>query len=152
MAPPRHGRGEDELKCIAPKPAHTRSDWKARHTFPGTPKHVGEARTWVKSTLAKWGVAEPDQLTLVVSELVTNAITHTRSGHPGEQFTVRLAVLGDRVRITVRDAGPKQGRTLTLRTPSPEAKHGRGLPLVDALALCWGSLKIGTGVYAEVAR
>lgn len=140
------------MQCTAPKSDQTRAQRKARRSFPGTPANVGEARTWTETTLTKWGVRMPDTLTLVVSELTTNSVTHSFSGHPGGQFTLRLAVHEDRIRITVRDAGPKIGRTPTRRTPTLTAKHGRGLALVETLSLSWGALTIGTGVYAEVAR
>ena len=140
------------MQCTAPKPLQNRAELKARRSFPGTPRNVGAARAWVETTLQRWEVDEPDQLTLVVSELTTNAVTHTLSGRPGQQFTVRLSVFQDRVRVAVKDAGPKPGRTPTLRTPSPDAKHGRGLALVNMLSLSWKPLTVGTGVQAEVAR
>lgn len=124
----------------------------ARHSWPGTPRSVGLSRDWVKLTLNEWGLRATDAALLVVSELVTNAIDHTHSGRAGGQFTLRLALHSDHIRITVRDAGPRQGRTPTRRTPNLSAQHGRGLTLVDALTLAWAPLKIGTGVYAEVPR
>lgn len=140
------------MKCIAPKPAHTRPERQARHSFPGLPEQVGEARRWALHTLTSWGLDVPEQFALVVTELATNAIDHTHSGREGGQFTLRLALHADHIRTTVRDAGPRQGRTPTRRTPNLSAQHGRGLSLVDALTRAWGPLKIGTGVWAEVPR
>lgn len=140
------------MQCTAPKPRQNRAERKAEQIFLGIPQNVREARAWVETTLKEWGVAEPDPLTLVVSELTTNAVTHTLSGHPGEKFTVSLAVFEDRVRVRVKDAGPKPGRTLTIRNPSLESKHGRGLVLVDMLSLSWKPLAVGSGVQAEIAR
>ena len=140
------------MQCIAPKPTRTRPTKEARHSFPGLPEQVGAARSWALQTLTVWGVPVPDQLTLVVSELATNALDHTHSGHQGGQFTLRLALHTDHIRVTVRDAGPHSGRTPTRRTPPLSAQHGRGLGLVDALTRAWGPLKIGTGVWAEMPR
>ncbi|MFI6578388.1 ATP-binding protein [Nocardiopsis sp. NPDC050513] len=126
---------------------------QARRTFPGeTLTTVALARTWVVSTLRTWDIAVPDMLPLVTSELVTNALTHTRSGLPGENVTLRLYVHQDRIRVAVKDAGPKPGRTPRMRPRNASSTHGRGLLLVEALCLEWGVLTVGTGVYAEIAR
>lgn len=138
------------MKCTAPKSHRTSLLGNARHSFAGTPENVSVARAWVEATLRRWGRETPDMLPLIVSELATNAITHSLSGHPDGKFTIRLALTVDHIRVTVRDAGPKPGRTPTLRTPTLTAKHGRGLALVDTLSRSWGALTIGTGVYAEV--
>ncbi|GAA1463179.1 ATP-binding protein [Nocardiopsis exhalans] len=140
------------MRSIAPKPTHTRPEQQARHSFPGLPEQVSEARRWALQTLTQWGIDVPEQFALVVTELATNAIDHTHSGRTGGQFTLRLALHVDHIRVTVRDAGPRQGRTPTRRTPQLSAQHGRGLALVDALTRAWGPLKIGTGVWAEVPR
>ncbi|MBR8741448.1 ATP-binding protein [Nocardiopsis sp. MG754419] len=139
------------MQCIAPKPTHTRLSNQARHSFPGLPHQVSEARRWAHQTLTGWGITVPDHFTLVVTELATNAIDHTHSAGENGRFTLRLALHTDHIRVTVRDAGPRQGRSPTRRTPNLSAQHGRGLALVDALTRAWGPLKIGTGVYAEVS-
>ncbi|QVJ03297.1 ATP-binding protein [Nocardiopsis eucommiae] len=99
-----------------------------------------------------WDIENPTGLATVVSELATNAIDHTHSGDPGGKFTIRLALHETHIRVTVRDAGPRKGRTPTRRTPEPTAEHGRGLGIVNELAKAWGVARIGTGVWAEVAR
>ncbi|MGW9346479.1 ATP-binding protein [Nocardiopsis flavescens] len=127
--------------------------YQARRTFPGeTLITVALARTWVESTLRTWDIAVPDMLPLVTSELVTNALTHTRSGLPGENVTLRLYVHENHIRVAVKDAGPKPCRTPRLRPRNASSTHGRGLLLVEALCLKWGALTVGTGVYAEIAR
>lgn len=124
---------------------------KARRSFPGSAASAREAREWAVTTLNNWNMDIPDPLTLVVSELATNAITHTLSGAPGGQFTVRLEIkTPQHVYVAVRDAGPKQGRTPTRRTPRLDASHGRGLALVNLCSSRWGTLTAGTGVWAEV--
>ena len=140
------------MQCTTPKPAHTRPTRQARRSFLGLPQQIGEARQWATRTLTGWGLTAPEQFTLVVTELATNALDHTHSAGESGQFTRRLALHQDHIRVTVRDAGPRRGRTPTRRTPPLSAQHGRGLALVDALTLSWGPLKVGTGVYAEVAR
>lgn len=142
------------MQCTAPKPPRTRPIEERRATFDGTTEGAQEARRWAIGALGKpgWDVEDPTDLAIVVSELATNAIDHSHSGDAGGRFTVRLALHEDHVRVVVRDAGPRKGRTPTRRTPQPTAEHGRGLGIVDSLSLRWGVATIGTGVWAEVAR
>ncbi|WP_255495642.1 ATP-binding protein [Nocardiopsis sp. FR4] len=127
--------------------------WKGRTSFPGIPESVGAARTWVTARFTDQGIEPPEGLILVLSELATNAISHTRSGNAGGQFAVRTLVYSDRVRVEVRDGGPFEN-THPLHPSAPEllAEHGRGLILVNALASSWGRLTNGRGVFAEVLR
>ncbi|MGF1430154.1 ATP-binding protein [Kitasatospora sp. LaBMicrA B282] len=70
---------------------------------------------------------------LLLSELATNAVTH--SGVPGRLVYVNLHADSERLRIEVHDAG--DGKP-TLTAPAPEDEHGRGLVLVNSLAKEWG--------------
>ncbi|WP_285731803.1 ATP-binding protein [Nocardiopsis sp. ATB16-24] len=127
--------------------------WKGRTSFPGVVEAVGDARAWVTARLIDQGIEPPESLTLVLSELATNAIAHTRSGTAGGQFAVRTLIYSDHIRVEVRDGGPFEN-THPLHPSVPEllAEHGRGLVLVDALACSWGRLTNGRGVFAEVLR
>jgi anti-sigma regulatory factor (Ser/Thr protein kinase) len=69
---------------------------------------------------------------LLVSEIVTNAITH---GAPDITLHLFLAMPG--VRISVTDHGP-DFPTTALTLPEPTNLHGRGLILIDAIASDWG--------------
>lgn len=61
------------------------------------------ARRWVVSVLHRWELDAPrDQLELAGSELVTNALLHTRTG-----FEVTLAVSGGGIELAVRDRDPR---------------------------------------------
>jgi anti-sigma regulatory factor (Ser/Thr protein kinase) len=64
---------------------------------------------------------------LVVSELATNALLHTAS----RKITLRLRIDGDRLLITVDDAGGTPDRPTLRDLP---ADHGRGLALVAQVA------------------
>jgi anti-sigma regulatory factor (Ser/Thr protein kinase) len=130
---------------------HTRT-MTARHTFPGVPASIEKARVWATDTLTDDGMGVPEDLTLVLSELATNAIRHTRSGLDGGTFAVRLVVHPDRVRVEVRDNGPRGHRLPIRRDAALNAERGRGLAIVDAFATTWGVLPTGSGVYAEVPR
>jgi anti-sigma regulatory factor (Ser/Thr protein kinase) len=76
---------------------------------------------------------------LLVSELVTNAIVHSRSGAPGGTVTVALCPVSAGVLVQVRDdGGPSEPCLAKLGTNG--AEHGYGLLLVDALADSWGTI------------
>jgi anti-sigma regulatory factor (Ser/Thr protein kinase) len=70
-----------------------------------------------------------DDLVLLASELVTNAILHSRSGHPDQTFTVQATIYpGDYAWVEVID----QGGTWAANQFGEE--HGRGLGIVAAIA------------------
>ena len=83
---------------------------------------------------------------LLVSELVTNAVEHARSG-----VLLVLERDGRRLRVEVHDAGgPLPGRS---EASGPRDEHGRGLHLVEALAQDWGVEpgRPGKAVWFELA-
>ena len=102
-------------------------------TFPGRPESVAEARRWAaRSLIGCPGVAD---VVLCLSELVTNAVTHSRSGVlRGGTVRVRIsAAPGVWVRIEVRDDGPASCPPAA-DTAAGLACGGRGLYLVRELA------------------
>jgi serine/threonine-protein kinase RsbW len=114
--------------------------------LPGTPESVGAARRMARQLLGdRHPAAETVQL--VVSELVTNAIVHTKSGAPGGTVTVALCPGLGGVLVQVRDdGGPSEPRlTSVTADPGSGAEQGYGLLLVDALADRWGSISSPDG-------
>ncbi|WP_248963010.1 ATP-binding protein [Sphaerisporangium perillae] len=111
--------------------------------LPCEPSIVGKARSMVRGTCRSWGVPPQlaDDLVLVVSELLGNAVVY---GRP----PVRLSLWATTEELCVRvtDHGPEDPRRLDL---SPEAIHGRGLAIVEALSDRWGVVhsadETGTG-------
>ncbi|MFF5139310.1 ATP-binding protein [Streptomyces sp. NPDC013157] len=105
---------------------------------------VREARGFVPEHLDDWGLADmSDDLTLITSELVTNALVHA-----GSDVDVRLRVTGDRLRLEVRDADadPSVPAAYSLTEEgSARAEHGRGLYPVDAPAHTWNTSPSGRG-------
>jgi anti-sigma regulatory factor (Ser/Thr protein kinase) len=71
-----------------------------------------------------------EDVELVVSELVTNAMRHGRG-----QITMHLEVAADRVVVGVQDQGAGQPSP---REPDATDVNGRGLALVAILATEWG--------------
>ena len=110
---------------------------------------AARARALVRTTLTAWGLdVLHDAASLVVSELVTNAVVHARSGP-----LLVLSVRGDVLRISVRDDdGGTPPRPLAV---DDDASHGRGLALVDAVGRRWGVEQLpdgGKSVWCELAE
>jgi two-component sensor histidine kinase len=95
------------------------------------PAQIGPAREFLTRVLDGWPTA--DDAALCLSELVTNAILHSRSSEPGGQFTVRVQLAGRDLRVEVADGGGPW-----LWTAYPDEQHGRGLLIVGSLAGSWG--------------
>ena len=120
------------------------------------PTGPGEARRFLRRTLAGWGVDADaaDTAQLCLSEVVTNAVVH--AGTPAE---VRVSRTDGVLRVVVRDGGTPggaSGRSGAPPRPASEADlldvHGRGLAIVEALSSRWGSESAdgGTVVWFEV--
>ncbi|MEV7355141.1 ATP-binding protein [Kitasatospora sp. NPDC091276] len=83
-----------------------------------------------------------DTAELLLGELFANAVQHTDA--PADRLIeVRFALVRDRLRLEVHDAGT--GRP-SLHTPTPEDEHGRGVLLVNELAEKWGCCPRAGGV------
>ncbi|MFN0282549.1 MAG: SpoIIE family protein phosphatase [Kineosporiaceae bacterium] len=116
-----------------------------RWTLRAVPTAAFEARTAAREALRTWHLEElTDTLTLVVSELVTNAVTHARS-----DVALELCLLDDAVRVAVSDSSH---RSPEHQDPGPREEHGRGVHLVDVLAARWGTERHpwGKRVWAEL--
>ncbi|MFJ3547522.1 ATP-binding protein [Streptomyces sp. NPDC090114] len=121
--------------------------------FPGLPRKVAEARDFVAALLEDEGSGPVDDALLIVSELATNAVRHTRSGWYGGWFLVVVGFDDDVVRIEVIDAGGD--REPLLRSVNSDVEEGgRGLLLVTACAKDWGvqDRPGGRCIWAELAR
>ncbi|MFF9123911.1 ATP-binding protein [Streptomyces sp. NPDC014889] len=115
--------------------------------FSSTPRGARLARRLCGEQLDSWGVPYGseghDVLSLLVSELATNAVTH---GHvAGRDFRVHLLALSApaaqslTVRLEVTDTrGDKLPAHASTSAPGPARTGGRGLFLVEGLADRWG--------------
>ena len=83
------------------------------------------------------------ELLLVVSELVTNAVSHGRGA-----ITLKLRVDRDGVYGEVVDQGG--GFEREMRERGPDEFNGRGLMIVDALSRRWGIHEGTTHVWFEL--
>ncbi len=107
---------------------------------------VREARRFLRDVLLRWGLSDvEDAAQLVVSELVTNAITH---GHSDCQL--RLSRSATTVRVEVADSG---AGTPDPQPENPSGEHGRGMHIVAVLSRAWGTESLDSGgkvVWAEL--
>ncbi len=115
------------------------SETRFAMTFTSTPRGARLARRLVSHRLDAWGFPYDSEgnetLTLVVAELVANAVTHGRV--PGRDFhlSLTLATARDRVRVEVTDTrGDRVPPARPCAPENPEAEAGRGLWLVACLA------------------
>ena len=105
---------------------------EARTSLPADPSSASVARRFVDRTLDAWGLAGvSDMATLLVSELVANAILHART-----RLEVVMRQTPATVRIEVHD---NNARLPARKRYSDDAATGRGLMLVETLADGWGA-------------
>lgn len=122
----------------SPSPAR---DHRAR--LPSNPHAVPEARRQVRAAVRYWRLpVDIDVAALLVSELVTNAVTHDSRRAGPRPVTLSIRCSDGRLRVEVHDTSPEP----PLLTESSDcAEGGRGLFLVDSLADSWGSYRTADG-------
>ena len=108
---------------VAPRP-HDPARRREAVSLPGRPASVPQARRFVRDVLRRWDLGTYEEAgSLLVSELVTNAVLHARS-----DVEVELVELDDAVVLGVSDASPALP---VLRRHLRDAGTGRGLWLLD---------------------
>jgi anti-sigma regulatory factor (Ser/Thr protein kinase) len=96
------------------------------------PGAVPSARLHTRLVLAEWGLSSlAEDMELIVSELVTNAIQHAG----GDYFRIMLRSDGRKVCVFVWDQSFVQPMPAE---PDVDAPDGRGLVIVEALSERWG--------------
>ncbi|GAA2915086.1 ATP-binding protein [Streptomyces erythrogriseus] len=110
-------------------------------TLPRVAESATVARRLVRTALAAWGLEDQmDDASLVITELVSNAVDH------GRLPSIRVIVsrpTANRVRLGVVD---RSKAVPMMRTDSNgDQLRGRGLVLVDALTERWGTDLYGWG-------
>jgi anti-sigma regulatory factor (Ser/Thr protein kinase) len=131
-----------------------RSVVKAHWTLPCEASSVGHARGALRSLLRGEGssIDESNAATMVVSELMTNAVVHSDDRRRDEQIEVVIECSDRQIHIEVLDHDP---RPPVPRDIDPDAPSGRGLTIVDALSSAWGWDPVdgmGKRVWCDVPR
>lgn len=139
--------GTASLTARRPPPVARPRQPATRHEF-RVPAGVAGARREVVRVVRAWGVPLSDEtfdeLALLASEVITNAIRYSRA-----PCGVVVRWDGARVRVEVTDTEP----TRPVPRDAPlDAESGRGLVLVESLAADWGSVAVagGKAVWFEI--
>jgi anti-sigma regulatory factor (Ser/Thr protein kinase) len=103
-----------------------------------------QAREFTRHVLLSWGLLVLcEDATIVVSELVTNALRHGARGTDDvglDGIELVLCRRADLVACAVVDPGTEPP---LLMAPDPAAETGRGLHVVEALSTAWGWTRLG---------
>jgi anti-sigma regulatory factor (Ser/Thr protein kinase) len=132
----------DAAALAPPAPPHPgqgiAGEWPLRSFLElgALPGAVPCARLHARQVVWEWGLAGlGDDVEILVSELLTNAVAASRS--LDQALPVRVWLLSDKARVlvVVWDASPR----LPTRVEADEdAESGRGLLLVEAISSQWG--------------
>ncbi|MGC0340432.1 ATP-binding protein [Streptomyces sp. SLBN-8D4] len=131
---PGYEMSEPRLRCVLP--------------FEAVPAEVRLLRKAAARQLSQWGVSTAtDETELLVTELATNVFKHVGEG---VSATLVLEWRGERLRLEVHD---KSQVMPTPKSADCDEECGRGLHLLAALAVDWGTVLTAAGkaVWCEVA-
>jgi anti-sigma regulatory factor (Ser/Thr protein kinase) len=119
-----------------------------RYELPFTVHAPSIAREHLRRFARAMPAAAADDAVVMVSELVTNAVSH---GRP--DITLRLQLGAEFLTVAVADRG---AASFVYPAPHLHDTSGRGLTIVDALATRWGVSRcegqVGKQVWFELGR
>ena len=120
----------------------------ATASFPPVVSSARAARRFVSDELRAQGIDDYES-ELLTSELVTNVIRHART-----DFHVAVIVRDDRVRVEVSNTSSILPAVSDVLMDNQQHEDGRGLAILEAVALEWGVESRGDGksVWFEVDR
>ncbi|MEW1827772.1 ATP-binding protein [Streptomyces sp. NPDC088196] len=125
---------EPRLRCVLP--------------FEAVPAEVCMLRKAAVMQLSRWGApVAVDEAELLVTELATNVVKHVGEG---ASATLILEWRGERLRLEVHD---KSRVMPSLKLADCSEECGRGLHLLAALAVDWGTVltSVGKAVWCEIS-
>ena len=130
------------MSTTVPSPSLTHHNTSAlteqAFSLPHEPATAGLARRLARTTLAEWALPDDtiEEVLLVISELVTNAIQHAA---PSITLRLRRTMTRGRrtIHVAVDDGGPAHEPGLHATLPRDE--RGRGTRIVAALATHHGT-------------
>lgn len=128
----------DGLDVTAPGGPRRPRDLKvASHSVRPRDESLDTTRAFVRRTMHAWRIDSlADDLALVVTELVTNALRHGVSSR-GSAASVDVALYGTDKRLMCAVSDPSDEVPVRM-TPDLARSSGRGLQIVEALSMYWG--------------
>ncbi|MFI6404279.1 ATP-binding protein [Streptomyces sp. NPDC050548] len=130
---PGYEVGEPRLRCVLP--------------FEAAPAEVRLLRRAAVRQLSRWGMpVAADEAELLVTELATNVVKHVGEG---ASATLILEWRDERLRLEVHD---RSSSVPSLKSAGCDDECGRGLHLLAALAMDWGTVLTAAGkaVWCEI--
>ncbi|MFD6426073.1 SpoIIE family protein phosphatase, partial [Streptomyces sp. NPDC060198] len=147
----RWGSGDDVALLVLRRSPDVGSPLAPRlhqYIHQADPEGLSDARSIVRQALADWGMENlADDAELVTGELLVNVLLHTEGGAVLTVEVLPEPVRG--IRLSVQDRSSVWPRR---RSPGETSTSGRGLLLLDAVALRWGIEPRGEGkaVWCEI--
>ncbi len=146
--PPLTGLPEETWpEALRPPAAGTASQIASCPLDPGVTA-PGAARDFTRQILGSWGLLVlAEDATVIVSELVTNALRHGAHGTNGpvcdgsghDRIELILLRQPGQMVCAVTDPGAEPP---VKAAPDPSAEAGRGLHVIEALAAAWGWTRV----------
>ena len=127
------GNPRDDIACLA---VQVTARPRVSERFPATPHAARDVAAALAPLAGELGPRVAQDLRLLATELVANAVRHT--GVAAGTVEIQLRLTADRVHLSVLDEG--SGFELPERpVTAPEGPGGWGLYLVDRCAVRWGA-------------
>ncbi|MET9840024.1 ATP-binding protein [Streptomyces virginiae] len=132
--------------------AHVEPPWNSVEVFlPSAPPYVGTSRRIAAGAMERWDGIPPEvaaDTVLIVSELMTNAIQHGGGADTPRAVGLRIEHSDGHLLVEVTDSSSKPAR---LKSAGEQATDGRGLHLVEKLAIAWGTTNTNHTTWARVS-
>lgn len=118
--------------------ARTPGPPRAGLLLPPHPSATADARALVDEACRRWRITDlADTAALIVTELVANGIQHA-----GSPMRLTLSLRDRHLHVSLRDGSSLMPRRTTA---DEELESGRGLLIIEALAVAWGSVAVTDG-------
>lgn len=147
---PPPGSGHDRCRSCPP-PASTQRATARQLRMAARPAAVPQARAIVRELLREWQLdAMADEVTLLLSELMTNAVQACTAGPDGPEIVATIRLAGTVLLLEIWDASPAPP---VVQEADLTSESGRGLLMIEVMSTRWGHHQQDGGkvVWCEVA-